>query len=76
MTIEDQILRLAEQHKRLDESTNKLEKEAAKYPDDADLQSKLKDLKKKKLTVRDELALLHKQQYEQSQLFNFEDYDR
>ena len=76
MNIGDQILRLTEQHKRLDESTNKLEKEAEKYPDNADLQSKLKDLKKKKLTVRDELALLHKQEYEQLQLFEFEDYDR
>lgn len=75
MSIDQQIQRLEEQHKRLDASTDHLERQlAATY--DADTERKLRDLKKKKLAVRDELNMLHRQQFESATAFQFEDWDR
>lgn len=76
MDIQHRIKTLSEQHQRLDNSTSKLEKELAKFPDDVDLQNKLRDLKKKKLSVRDELNALYKQDLEDSERFDFSEWDR
>lgn len=54
MDLEDRILYLEDRHTRLSRSTDKLEGEL-KQQFDSDKNEKLKELKKLKLSVRDEL---------------------
>lgn len=54
MDLEDRILYLEDRHARLSRSTDKLEGEL-KQQFDSDKNEKLKELKKLKLSVRDEL---------------------
>lgn len=54
MDLEDRILYLEDRHTRLSRSTDKLEGEL-KQQFDSDKDEKLKELKKLKLSVRDEL---------------------
>ena len=75
MDLESRIRYLEEQHRRLDLATSQLETKR-----DVDRSDKTKldlvELKKKKLTVRDELAALRKELYENQFELNFSDYDR
>jgi hypothetical protein len=54
MDLEDRILYLEDRHRRLDQSTSKLEGEL-KGDFDSAKEQKLKELKKLKLSVKDEL---------------------
>lgn len=54
MDLEDRILYLEDRHRRLDQSTSKLEGELKQEFDTAK-EAKLKELKKLKLSVKDEL---------------------
>ena len=54
MDLEDRILYLEDRHARLSKSTDKLEGEL-KNEFDSDKEQKLKELKKLKLSIRDEL---------------------
>lgn len=75
MDLESRIRYLEEQHRRLDLATSQLETKR-----DVDRSDKTKldlvELKKKKLAVRDELAALRKELYENQFELNFSDYDR
>lgn len=75
MDLESKIRYLEEQHRRLDLATSQLETKR-----DVDRSDKTKldlvELKKKKLAVRDELAALRKELYENQFELNFSDYDR
>jgi hypothetical protein len=75
LDLESKIRYLEEQHRRLDLATSQLETKR-----DVDRSDKTKldlvELKKKKLAVRDELAALRKELYENQFELNFSDYDR
>jgi hypothetical protein len=75
LDLESRIRYLEEQHRRLDLATSQLETKR-----DVDRSDKTKldlvELKKKKLAVRDELAALRKELYENQFELNFSDYDR
>ena len=55
MDLEDRILYLEDRHRRLSKSTDKLEGEL-KQQYDSDKEQKLQELKKLKLSVKDELT--------------------
>lgn len=71
-----EIKRLEERHRRLDASTNQLQKELAQNPGNTEVELKLKELKKAKLAIKTELNQLMKAEYQTREEFNFEDYDR
>ena len=76
MNIKDRIKYLTDQHERLDLSTTDLESKLNATPGDSIVALNLAELKRKKLSVKDELAHLMKSDHADQESFDFYDYDR
>ena len=74
MNNKDRIDFLIDQHARLDTSTTELESKLTLHPNDSVLAQNLADLKRKKLSVKDELTELERSEANAQETFDFQEY--
>jgi len=75
MNNRDRINFLIEQHARLDASTTELELELQLSPQKVQLASHLAELKRKKLSIKDDLVELERSELEAQETVDFHNYD-
>ena len=71
MNNKDRIDFLIDQHARLDTSTTELESKLTLHPNDSVLAQNLADLKRKKLSVKDDLTALEHSETVAQETFDF-----
>ena len=74
MNNKDRINFLIDQHSRLDTSTTELESKLTLHPHDSVLAQNLADLKRKKLSVKDELTELERSEANAQETFDFQEH--
>ena len=74
MNNKDRINFLIDQHSRLDTSTTELESKLTLRPNDPVLAQNLVELKRKKLSVKDELTELERSEANAQETFDFQEY--
>tara|TARA_R110000782_G_scaffold161356_2_gene253380 strand:+ start:1787 stop:2014 length:228 start_codon:yes stop_codon:yes gene_type:complete len=74
MNNKDRINYLTSQHTRLDTSTTELESKLTLRPNDTVLAQNLVELKRKKLSVKDELTELERSEANAQETFDFQEH--
>ena len=75
MNNKERIKFLIDQHARLDASTTELELKLKLSPQKVQLASHLAELKRKKLSIKDDLVELERSELEDQETFDFHNYD-